>query len=176
MSDLDAHLPGIVRGDAGAFARWLAGAEPSLRDTLRPYAARVDTEAVVQEALLRIWQIAPRHAPDGRPNSLLRLSVRIARNLCIDDLRRTRAAPMDDDALERALARVDTAPPRTGSDPLLRKAITDCREGLPEKPARALASRLGMRLNTFLQNFTRARKLLAECLGRRNVDIDAELA
>ena len=32
-----------------------------------------------------------------------------------------------------------------------------------------------MRLNTFLQNFTRARKLLAECLEKRKVNLDAEL-
>jgi RNA polymerase sigma-70 factor (ECF subfamily) len=31
--------------------------------------------------------------------------------------------------------------------------------------------RLGMKLNTFLQNFTRARKLLADCLRSRGVDL-----
>ena len=42
--------------------------------------------------------------------------------------------------------------------------------------ARALAERLGMRLNPSLQTFGRARKLLAECLGRRKVDLGLELA
>ena len=32
-----------------------------------------------------------------------------------------------------------------------------------------------MRLNTFLQNFTRARKLLAECLRKRGVDLSEVL-
>ena len=32
-----------------------------------------------------------------------------------------------------------------------------------------LAESLGMRLNTFLQNFTRARKLLADCLGTKGI-------
>jgi RNA polymerase sigma-70 factor (ECF subfamily) len=32
-----------------------------------------------------------------------------------------------------------------------------------------------MRLNTFLQNFGRARKLLAECLAKHHIDLDAEL-
>lgn len=65
-----------------------------------------------------------------------------------------------------------------------------CRDELPEKPAAALmarlhaggcdpdevlAERLGMRLNTFLQNFTRARKLLAECLEARGVDLATEV-
>ena len=71
-------------------------------------------------------------------------------------------------------------------DPLLRKAIEECRKALPGKPAAALlariesagaepdallAERLQMKLNTFLQNVTRARKLLAECLGRRGVQL-----
>jgi RNA polymerase sigma-70 factor (ECF subfamily) len=33
-----------------------------------------------------------------------------------------------------------------------------------------------MRKNTFLQNFGRARKLLAECLRRRGIDLALELA
>jgi RNA polymerase sigma-70 factor (ECF subfamily) len=190
MPDLDAHLPAIAAGDADAFGRWLAGAELRLRLSLRPFAARVDTEAMLQEALLRIWQVAPRHTPDGRPDSLLRLAIRVARNLCLDELRRARVAPMDDEALEHILAAAEPAPVRAGPDPFLRRVIEECRDKLPGKPAEALsarlaaagaepdedlASRLGMRLNTFLQNFTRARKLLAECLQRNKVDLDAEL-
>lgn len=190
MLDLDLHLIAIAAGDADAFGRWLAGAEPRLRESLRPYATRLDVEAVLQETLLRVWQVAPRHRPDGRPNSLLRLGIRVGRNLCIDELRRARAAPMDDEGLEQALAE-ENITPRAAPDPLLRKAIEECRDKLPDKPAEALvarlssggaepdetlAERLGMRLNTFLQNFTRARKLLAECLGRRNIDLEAELA
>jgi RNA polymerase sigma-70 factor (ECF subfamily) len=73
-------------------------------------------------------------------------------------------------------------------DPMLRKAIVDCHEKLPKKPAEALdarvqnagadpdavlAERLGMRLNTFLQNFTRARKLLADCLRGKGIEVPA---
>jgi hypothetical protein len=73
----------------------------------------------------------------------------------------------------------------------LRRIIAICREKLPRKPALALMARLssaggepdlvlaeqlGMKLNTFLQNFTRARKLLAECLARNGVDLEAELS
>lgn len=189
MTDLDIHFPAITAGDAGAFGRWLAGAEPCLRQSLRSFAARVDTEAALQEALLRTWQVAPRHTPDGRPNSLLRLALRIARNHALDEVRRARAAPTDDAALEDAAA--EGAPePREGADPFLRRIIEECRSHLPGKPAEALtarlasggaepdetlAERLGMRLNTFLQNFTRARKLLAECLSKRRVDLQTEL-
>jgi len=72
--DLDAHLAAIATGDADAFGRWVAGAEAPLRGALRSFAARVDTEAILQEALLRVWQVAPRVALDGKPNALLRFA------------------------------------------------------------------------------------------------------
>lgn len=78
MADLDEHLPGTVAREESAFVAWLAGAEPALRGALRRFAASVDVEAVLQEALLRIWIAAPRHRPDGAENSLLRLAHRIA--------------------------------------------------------------------------------------------------
>ena len=74
-------------------------------------------------------------------------------------------------------------------DPLLRQAITDCREKLPPAPSRALAARLSgagvrhdrdlaarceMSLNTFLKNVGRARSLLRECLRRRGVALEIE--
>ena len=71
-------------------------------------------------------------------------------------------------------------------DPLLRELIAKCREKLPSKPAEALmlrlddggrhsdlvlAQRAKTTLNTFLQNFTRARKLLLECLQKQKVTL-----
>ena len=94
----------------------------------------------------------------------------------------------DADAFARWLADAER-PPRP-PDPMLREAIRACREQLPGKPQQALDARLasgggagdpdlaaslGMRLNTFLQNVTRARQLLAECLRRRGVHLDVEL-
>lgn len=188
MLDLDQHLSAIGAGDPEAFARWVAGAEPSLRATLRPLATHVDCEAVLQEALLRVWQVAPRCQPDGRPNSLLRLGARIARNLAIDELRRNRTTAIDPDAL--AALETEARGGRDAieahvPDPLLRRLIEECRGALPDKPAQALAARLSssggeadltlatrlhMRLNTFLQNVARARKLLAACLEKRGFD------
>ena len=179
--DLDLHLPSIAAGDPDAFGRWIAGAERPLRDSLRSFASRVDIEAVLQEALLRTWQVAKRVETGDKPNALLRMSLRIARNLAIDEVRRTRSLRAGDDDLDSSLAfATNTAPP----DPLLRAAIRDCHSKLPPKPAEALharitasepdsaiAARLGMRLNTFLQNFTRARKLLADCLRGRGIEI-----
>ncbi len=185
VADLDVHLDAIARGDARAFARWLAGAELRVRDSLRSFTTQVDVEAVVQEALLRIWQVAPRVERDGRGDSLLRLAIRIARNLALDELRRRRPTPVEDAELLAALE-AEADAPEAPVDPLLRAQIGRCREQLPRKPAQALAARLdaaggrpdedlaaelGMKINTFLQNFTRARRLLAECLRRAGVEL-----
>jgi RNA polymerase sigma-70 factor (ECF subfamily) len=187
MSDLDAHLPGIVAGDADAFARWVAGSEARLRLSLAAFAAQVDVEALLQETLLRIWQVAPRHVPDGGPNSLLRLAVRVGRNLAIDELRRTRPDLVEASALARLIDGAETVEP-IAPDPLLRKVLADCRGRLKGKPALAftarldsggaepdetVAARLGMRTNTFLQNCTRARKLLSDCLEKHGVSVEA---
>jgi DNA-directed RNA polymerase specialized sigma24 family protein len=180
--DLDHYLPAIAEGDAAAFAQWMGRAEAPLRASLRSFARSVDTEAVLQEALLRVWQMAPVLKTDGRPNALLRLALTTARHLAISEARRTVAAPEEIEALER-LAQAEAKMPVL-PDPLLRAAIIECREKLPNKPRLALdqrlegaggqpdadlARRLGMSLNTFLQNFTRARKLLAECLKKRGI-------
>ena len=181
--DLDLYLFAIAAGDLDAFTKFLAGAEQPLRRSLASFAGEVDVEAVVQEALLRVWQVAPQLQPDGRPQVLLRFAHRCARNLCLTELRRRRIAPTASD--EQAVAQAPDLQTEAPPDPLLRRAVEECRGKLPKKPANALAMRLasdgcaddaslaervGMSLNTFLQNFTRARKLLAECLRKRGVE------
>jgi RNA polymerase sigma factor (sigma-70 family) len=183
--DLDVHLAAITAGDARAFGAWMAGAEPRVRDSLRSFARVLDVEAVLQETLLRVWQVAPRFSPDGRPNGLVRFAVRIGRNLAISELRRIKVELADPGDLEAVLGVEPRAP-----DPMLRDAIADCRDKLPNKPRQALDARLAsaggrddtelaeelrMKLNTFLQNFTRARQLLADCLKQRGVAVDQEL-
>jgi RNA polymerase sigma-70 factor (ECF subfamily) len=190
MIDLDVHLATIQSGDAGAFGRWLAGAEGPLRASLRPFATSIDSEAVLQEAALRVWQLAPRFVPDGRENSLLRWAIRVAKNLAVSERRRLRVVPTQQDALEASLDEQQGALAPRLPDPHLREAIANCQQKLPAQPARALAARLAaagtepdevlavrltMRLNTFLQNVTRARRLLAECLESRGIDLSAEL-
>jgi RNA polymerase sigma-70 factor (ECF subfamily) len=185
--DLDQHLAGIVAGDADAFARWVAGAEPALRRALRGTAAHVDAEAIVQEALLRVWQTAPRFVPDGRPNALLRLGVRVAQNCALSEIRRLRPLPASVEVIERLFEEAGAIDAGPTPDPLLRRHIEDCRRQLPVRPALALlerlgcaggepderiAARIGMTLNTFLQNFTRARRLLAECLSAHGVNLE----
>jgi RNA polymerase sigma-70 factor (ECF subfamily) len=191
MQDHDTHLPGIVSGDPDVFGRWVAACELTLRLGLRAFAASVDTEAVLQETFLRVWQVAPRFEPDGRPNGLLRLAARIARNLAISEQRRLHVEPIDPAVIDQTPPGDATSALRSTADPFLRQAIADCRGTLPGKPAQALAARLdaggtepdevlaaklSMRVNTFLQNFTRARRLLADCLRRHGIDLEAELA
>jgi RNA polymerase sigma-70 factor (ECF subfamily) len=182
--DLDEIAPALALGDTDAFAWWLARAEPALRRSLASFATRIDVEAVLQESLLRVWQVAARYQQDGKPNGLLRLARRIAHNLAIDAVRRERAGVRDfDDSQDANGSSIEPTEP----DPLLRQAVEHCHAALPDRPRaalearvtsggaspdRALAEALGMRPNTFLQNVTRARQLLAECLERRGIRLD----
>src|SRR5207302_4503616 len=125
----------ILARDTHAFARWMAGAEPSMRMSLRSFATVIDVEAVLQESLLRVWQLAHRFEPDGKPNGLLRLGVRMARNLAISEVRRTRAKPVADEDLD-----VPIEP--TEPDPMLRRVIATCHDRLPEKPRQAIDARV----------------------------------
>jgi RNA polymerase sigma-70 factor (ECF subfamily) len=183
MIDLDVLLPAIAAGDSRAFARWVAGCEPRLRASLLRYAAVADVEAVLQETLLRVWQVAPRIAPDGRPECLLRFAIRVGRNVAVSEARRLRHT-IDPEHLEELGA--EAAP----GDPLLRELIVGCRDKLPAQPAAVLAlrletagsepdahlaARLDMRVNTFLQNLARARKLLLSCLERAGVRLEEVL-
>lgn len=178
MKDLDEHLTAIAAGDADAFAGWLADAEAPVRRSLRTFAATIDTEAVLQEALLRVWQVAPRVRPDGRPNALLRFAQRVARNAAIDEVRRHREVL--DETGEPDPTPVEPVLP----DPLLREHIERCRAKLPRQPSAALTARIdarggatdrrlaeqvGMTLNTFLKNVGRARALLQACLQAAGV-------
>lgn len=184
MSDVidpDTLIDAIAAGDPRAFALWVAAAEPRVRLSLRSFAASVDVEVVVQETLLRIWQVAPRFRWDGEPDGLTRLAVRIARNLAIGELRRRRPGVMDLDALERAEA--TELPEPQPIDPEFRAAVGACLDALPPKPKAAMDARLrhpGMRdqklaralemaTNTFVQNVGRARRALMECLRSKGL-------
>ncbi len=182
--DADVHLASIAQGDPDAFAAWLATSEHEVRVSLRGFASAVDTEAVLQEALLRVWQAAPRLVPDGRPNALLRFAVRAARNVALTELRRRGSSVLDPEAFERAADAASVDALGEAPDVLLREATRECVERLPPKPREAmvarldgsgvvpdelLAERLSMRKNTFLQNVTRAKRALFECLRDKGI-------
>lgn len=166
MTDLDVHLDAIGAGDAGAFGQWLARAEPSLRESLRSFARTVDTEAVVQETALTLWNLARagRVRPDGRGNSLLRLGVTVARRRAIDLDRRQRrrlgeAAPGNpgEKATRPGAGRRGVPPGRSASgglsgsgeppdprhdfsDPFLRERIRRCFQALRSSLRATLAT------------------------------------
>ena len=186
MTDSALLLDRIVDGDADAFAQWMTTAERPLRLSLGRFARSVDTEAILQETLLRIWQFAPRFQSDGRPDGLLRLGHTIARNLAISETRRARTVAIDPHILAET---ADESIEHLKPDPHLRATIENCRDKLPQRPGQALSARLqsrgqyrdgelargvGMKTNTFLQNVSRARKLLADCLEQNGVDLNLE--
>lgn len=187
MEDLDILLDTVAAGDVDAFARWMSGAEHVLRRSLSTFAASVDVEVVVQETLLRVWQIAPEHEPDGSPNSLLRLACRIARNLAIDETRKWRPELVDPQELD--FMSQDAVAGDAEADPLLRRAIEICLSALKGKPGLAMRARLagqgdgdpkiaagiGMAADAFRQNVARARRALRECLLRRGISIEEYL-
>ncbi|MFT7622843.1 MAG: DNA-directed RNA polymerase specialized sigma24 family protein [Myxococcota bacterium] len=181
------QLAAISDGDHRVFAHWMAGSEERIRLSLSSWATTIDVEVVVQETLLRAWQVAPRLEPHLQGETLLRYCIRIARNLAIDLGRRARTIPTDPPALERLMeAAVGAAAPPT-SEPGLRAVLQDCVERLPKAPRRVLGLRLGgqggqsdrdlaalaeMQLNTFLKNFGRARTLLKACLDRAGIALE----
>jgi DNA-directed RNA polymerase specialized sigma24 family protein len=60
VTDLDDLYRRTQRGDSDAFTEWVRRVEPALRARLSPFARQVDVEAVIQEALLRMWRLAPK--------------------------------------------------------------------------------------------------------------------
>ena len=174
----------VGKGDQHAFAEWVARVEPVLWRSLRSFAASADVEGIVQETLLRMWVLAPRLELSGK-NASVRYAMRLARNLAISEARRhKRIHLVAPEALERE---ADESLPDAGdlTDPL-QAAVRLCIEKLPERPRQALEARLeddgasadrtlaellDMAVNTFHKNLSRARALLAECLGRHGMEL-----
>ena len=169
-------------GNPEAFAEWMGMAEIPLRRSLRRFARAVDVEVVVQETLLRMWLLAndPQWVLEG-DNASLKFTFRVARNVALEEIRRFRQDRFVNmntlDSLPEGCVEPELP------DPALGQAINDCIERLPKQPRRALSARvrdgclpdreiaggLRMKVNTFLQNIVRGRKLLADCLERRGV-------
>ena len=181
MSSVDDDYMRTREGSEDAFASWVRCCEQPLRKILRPFARALDTEAVLQEALLRMWRLAPTLTLEGE-NASLRYASRLTRNLAVSELRRQRrVSHVELGELERLPAgTVDPDPPR---DDRLRQVVKHCIEKLPARPREALllrlsgqadrdlAASLNMKPNTFLQNIVRARRLLGACLERAGVRV-----
>jgi DNA-directed RNA polymerase specialized sigma24 family protein len=182
MTALDSTFLQVRSGNRTAFAEWMGNVEIPIRLTLRPFAQAVDVESVVQETLLRMWILSQDTERElTGENASLRFAIGVARNIARAEARRfgnEKLLPPE----EVPEGKVD---PEAPSDAGLRKAILECVNRLARRPAQAfharlqggplpdgkLASRLGMTLNTFLQNTVRARNQLAECLARKGVPL-----
>lgn len=176
-------------GDQDAFARWMGLVELTIRRRLARFARAVDVEVVVQETFLRMWLVAlDRSRILEGENASLRFASAIARNVALEEVRRTRherfVDPQDLDRLQNQKVHPEVV------DPALRNSIDRCIDGLPAQPKRALEARLRdghlpdrdlaqglrMKLNTFLQNIVRARRLLGDCLEQRGVRLSEFLS
>ncbi|MCC6650839.1 MAG: hypothetical protein IT348_06790 [Candidatus Eisenbacteria bacterium] len=185
MSELDGLWEQAGGSDPQAFGQWAGRVERPVRLYLRPWAARVDVECIVQEALLRMWV----RANDGEAepltgeNASLRWCCRVAWNLARNEARK-RGREVVTDPQEMPETSVS---PEEHSSPGLRRAIAECVQALGEKLrsvllARledhglrgdlALAESLDMTKNTFLQNIVRARKQVAACLEGKGVALE----
>lgn len=90
----DALLARYAAGDAEAARRLVERLAPRvLRLTTRLLQDGAEAEDVTQEAMLRLWQIAPDWVPGGaKPSTWLH---RVAANLATDRLRRRRGVALD---------------------------------------------------------------------------------
>jgi RNA polymerase sigma-70 factor, ECF subfamily len=95
-----ACVQGVGRGDQRAFRalvdRYLASIT---RFALRTLGDRAEAEEVAQETFLRLWTAAKDFEPNAQPKTWL---YRIARNQCIDRLRKRRSHGQEVELDERA--------------------------------------------------------------------------
>ena len=183
MTDVDDHYRAMSDGDRGALAQWLGRVERPIRRSLEPFARAVDVEGVVQETLMRMWLMAnDRSRALSGENASLRYAIGMGRNLARNEARRLRREVYLPQGELPEPAIVDDPPP----DPGLRRVIEECLGRIAGRPLAALrarlanghrlpdhevASQIGMKVNTLLQNVVRARRQLAACLESKGVPL-----
>jgi RNA polymerase sigma factor (sigma-70 family) len=187
-ASIDDLFSRVREGDVEAFSAWYARVGLRVRESLRSFAREVDVEAVMQEAMLTLWKIAPRLDLKGE-NASLRYAIRVARTGALMEIRKRRGVTREEiEAVESY--EEGRREPALPNDPGLRRAIEECLGRLPSKPRAALGARLRsmggpdaglaaslkMSTNTYLQNIVRARRALRSCLEGRGVLIKGILA
>jgi DNA-directed RNA polymerase specialized sigma24 family protein len=175
LTDIDALWRMACEGNTEAFGDWTGRVERPVRRSLARFATVVDAEAVVQEALTRMWLLSqdPARRLAGE-NASLRWALGVARNLAMNEVRKRKRH----EVLLEPLIEDELVPPPE-PDPLLMQRIRECVGKLTGQLARVmelrvkvghalpdarLAGLLQMTKNTFLQNVTRARRQVAMCL------------
>jgi DNA-directed RNA polymerase specialized sigma24 family protein len=187
-AETDAAFLKACSGDPVAYAEWMGAVEAPIRRSLSRFARAVDVESVMQETFLRMWLYAQDRGRELEGTAAsLRFAIGMARNIARSEARRMgRITFLPPDDLPEVEVQPEPPP-----DPGLDRAIRECLKSLKGKPAEALRARLQlsffssdsriagtlhMTLNTFLQNVVRARKAMAECLGRRGYPLEEVLS
>ena len=172
----DALLARYARGDAAAARALTARLAPkAFSHALRVLGDRMEAEDVAQDAMMRLWTIAPKwRAGEAKVSTWL---YRVTANLCTDRLRRGgRAGPALDDIPE-------PEDPMPGADARLlaasrAAAVTAALRGLPDRQRQSIVLRhfeglanpeiaevLGISVEAVESLTARAKRALAAALG-----------
>ncbi len=172
----DALLARYARGDAAAARALTARLAPkAFSHALRVLGDRMEAEDVAQDAMMRLWTIAPKwRAGEAKVSTWL---YRVTANLCTDRLRRGgRAGPALDDIPE-------PEDPMPGADARLlaasrAEAIKAALHGLPDRQRQSIVLRhfeglanpeiaevLGISVEAVESLTARAKRALAAALG-----------
>jgi RNA polymerase sigma-70 factor (ECF subfamily) len=133
-----ALLLAYANGDARAAQELAAALAPrALAQATRMLADRAEAEDVTQEALLRLWRIAPDwRQGEARVSTWL---YRVVANLCTDRLRRRRGSVALDEVAEPPDPAPSVADRMQGEARM--RALSDALAALPERQAQAVALR-----------------------------------
>ena len=133
-----ALLLAYANGDARAAQDLAAALAPrTLAQATRMLADRAEAEDVTQEALLRLWRIAPDwRQGEARVSTWL---YRVVANLCTDRLRRRRGSVALDEVAEPPDPAPSVADRMQGEARM--RALSDALAALPERQAQAVALR-----------------------------------
>ncbi|HKZ10928.1 MAG TPA: sigma-70 family RNA polymerase sigma factor [Rhodanobacteraceae bacterium] len=174
-----AELTDLMRacagGDRGAFATLYRRTSDKLFGVcLRMLRERGEAEDALQELYVKVWHRAARFDP-ARATAMTWL-LSLARNQCIDQLRRHREAPLDD-AMAGRIVDPDPGPVRSSEASQQRQRLDRCLGTLAEQQRQAvcaafftgatyiqLADRLGVPLATLKSWIRRSLMRLRTCL------------
>ncbi|AHD01524.1 RNA polymerase sigma factor [Leisingera methylohalidivorans] len=135
----DALLVLYANGDGRAAAQLTARLSPRVfRVAIRVMGIRAEAEDVTQEAMLRLWKMAPEWRPgEAQVSTWL---YRVAMNLCIDRKRRARGGHVDLDSVPEP-----PDPARSAAEALQEGARQDALQAalmqLPERQRQAVVLR-----------------------------------
>jgi RNA polymerase sigma-70 factor (ECF subfamily) len=176
--DIEDMLARVAMGDRAAFDALYAATSAKLFGiALRVLGDRTEAEEALQEVFIRVWHRADRYRANGL--SPMTWLITVARNLCIDRLRRRRAAqtvPVDEagqvaDGRPGPEAQLVAA----GESARIAVCLDELEAGRAEAVRRAylegepyaeLAARFDVPLNTMRTWLRRSLLKLRECLSR----------